>query len=92
MKVPLKLFIKFLKKERCFQAYITACNIDKKNYITEDVTILEYLFRRGIIDEDKKCDENSLMNSFDWEEFEYVDGEDYEWEWISKKWRHFLKK
>jgi len=90
MKIPLKIFLRFLKKEKCFDAYITACKEDKKLHY-RDRPMLEYMHNMCIIDDNKKCNEDSLIQSFDWDEFPLDKGLDYTWWDISEKWKTFIK-
>lgn len=52
--------------------------------------MLEYMRNMGIIDDSKKCDEDSIINSFDWDEFECIDDICYDWHEISEKWKQFI--
>ena len=90
MKIPLKIFLRFLKKEKCFDSYIMSCNEDKRLHYS-DRPMLEYLQDMGVIDNNKKCNENSMIRSFGWDEFPLIiDREEYDWYEISEKWKTFL--
>ena len=89
MKISLKVFLRFLKKENCFDAYITACKEDKKLH-NNDCPMLEYLCDMGVIDNNKKCNENSIIESFDWDEFPINHEPGYTWWDISEKWKTFI--
>lgn len=90
MNIPLRIFLRFLRKEKCFDAYIAACKEDKRLHYS-DRPMLEYMHNMGIIDDNKKCSEDSITQSFDWDEFENIDNIDYDWYEISQKWKIFIK-
>lgn len=86
MKISLKIFLHFLRKEKCLKAYITACKKDKNSS-----PMLEYMHDMGIIDMYNKCDEDSVVQSFDWNKFAFINNIYYDWHTISKKWRTFVR-
>ena len=89
MKISLKTFLHFLKKENCLKAYIESCKKDKFNAYG-DCLMLEYLQRMCVIDNNKMCDKESLVQSFSWSLYASHNGINYNWHFISEKWRNFV--
>lgn len=90
MKIPLRIFLRFLRKEKCFDDYIAACKEDKRLH-DNDCPMLEYLHHMGIIDDNKRCSEDSVVQSFDWDEFQLISDIYDDWWEISEKWKTFIK-
>jgi hypothetical protein len=90
MKIPLSVFLRFLRKEKCLNSYIDAMKKDKKLHYN-DCPLLEYMHCMNIIDNNKKCNEDSIVESFDWEEFPLEENNDCTWSDISEKWKTFIK-